>query len=128
MALEHALMSQILQVAAMSCTNAEAKDVLSKAMEKFGPHMSAYQRKQVVVASDGQTGLVYSTKSRTTGTRTDVVLTEVMTSEEEAVDGKYTVICVDHGTCVLCHNLQVAKAVAAHPDDFCDECREALQE
>ena len=71
---------------------------------------------------NGLAGCVARGKCRSTGTRTAIYI-----AAEQGIDadGKYVVICEDHGTLLSCYTLAQARSFKPHPMEFCDECREA---
>lgn len=64
-------------------------------------------------------------KARSTGTIV-TVLDEAETREYEcdASAGKYGLICEPHGGFVCVPTLAVARAEAAHPEEWCPTCQE----
>jgi hypothetical protein len=48
----------------------------------------------------------------------------IIETDEHGRTYKYLVICEDHGTNVSVSSLAMGRHTAAHPDLFCDDCRE----
>lgn len=67
-------------------------------------------------------GCVALTVSRETGTLAGIYRAALADMD---VDGRWAVVCEDHGTLVGVDSLVMARAAAAHPTEFCDDCRAA---
>mgnify|MGYP001558054312 CR=1 FL=1 len=69
-------------------------------------------------------GCVAASKSRVTGTV--VQLYRPGTQNDESEERGWFVVCKDHGSCVIVGTRKMGASCVAHPEEFCDDCREAL--
>ncbi len=100
------------------------------------PRLRADERRQIRAAASNLAGLVEQRTSRATGLVYSIFDSmaqgiETQPSKEDFVRGrnqlKYTVICDTHAACVCVSSVAHARTACASPD-FCDDCREILDE
>jgi hypothetical protein len=70
----------------------------------------------MVIAGNGKIGELESKRRQSTGTVSTIIRIE---------QGRFRLICDEHGYTVERHSYGVAISTGSHPEQFCPECREA---
>lgn len=74
----------------------------------------------------GLAGLVQRTRARSTGTEVGLYASAQAEMETDP-ELPWCTVCEEHGSIVCQETLYSAQRSAPHPEEWCDECRDALE-